>query len=357
MQMSFGSIELVQRLRQDSVLIKINALIDWERLRPSLRGLYKRELSNGGGQEPFDALLMFKAILLGQWHSLSDAGLEQALCVRIDFLHFCGLSLSDAIPDETTLCRFRNRLVVNNKLDGLLADINEQIQSHGLMVKGAIGAVIDATLIKSAARPNKTITLEVDAEGKTVQFEDGSQPGISFTEEQSADPNAAWLKKGRKSYFGYRSYLVVDTQDGYVRGVHTAPANQSEIMHFKAAIDSAHIKANRVYADKGLASHANRQYLKKLKIKSAIMHRAYKNKPLSVRQKLANKLISKKRYIVEQCFGTAKRLFGMERASYFGTIKVNAQVLMKSIGMNLKKAANKIFVDESLKGVVPLNRA
>lgn len=30
MQMSFGSIELAQRLRQDSVLIKIDALIDWE---------------------------------------------------------------------------------------------------------------------------------------------------------------------------------------------------------------------------------------------------------------------------------------------------------------------------------------
>lgn len=75
------------------------------------------------------------------------------------------------------------------------------------------------------------------------------------------------------------------------------------------------------------------------------MHRAYKNKPLSERQKLANKLISKKRYIVEQCFGTAKRLFGMARASYFGMVKVNVQVMLKSICMNLKKAANKIFVN------------
>jgi IS5 family transposase len=98
---------------------------------------------------------MFKAILLGQWHSLSDAALEQALCVRINFLHFCGLSLSDAIPEETTLCWFRNRLVINDRLDGLLASINEQIQSHGLMVKGMTGAVIDATLIESAARSFK----------------------------------------------------------------------------------------------------------------------------------------------------------------------------------------------------------
>ena len=87
------------------------------------------------------------------------------------------------------------------------------------------------------------------------------------------------------------------------------------------------------------------------------MHRAYKNKPLSARQKLANKLISKKRYIVEQCFGTAKRLFIMGRASYFGTVKVNARVILKSICMNLKKAANKIFMEEPSRGSVRPNAA
>ena len=151
MQMSFGTLKLLQRLKRDSVLMKIDALIKWEELRPKLTGLYKRELSHGGGQEPFDALLMFKAILLGQWHSLSDSALEQSLCIRIDFLQFCGLSLSDAIPDETTLCRFRNRLVTSNRLDDLLSSINEQLQSHGLMIKGATGAVIDATLIESVS--------------------------------------------------------------------------------------------------------------------------------------------------------------------------------------------------------------
>ena len=99
MRMSFGTLELAQRLKRDSVLMKIDTLIEWEELRPKLTSLYKRELSHDGRQEPFDGLLMFKAI----WHSLSDAALEQALCVRIDFLQFCGFFLSDAIPDETTL--------------------------------------------------------------------------------------------------------------------------------------------------------------------------------------------------------------------------------------------------------------
>jgi hypothetical protein len=57
MQMSFGTLELAERLNRDNVLLKIEALIEWEELRPKLTGLYKRELSHGGGQEPFDALI------------------------------------------------------------------------------------------------------------------------------------------------------------------------------------------------------------------------------------------------------------------------------------------------------------
>ena len=45
--------------------------------------------------------------------------------------------------------------------------------------------------------------------------------------------------------------------------------------------------------------------------KSGLMHKAEPNKSLRARHKLANKLITKKRYIIEECFGTMKRLFGM----------------------------------------------
>lgn len=353
MQLSFSGMELAQRVKRNSPLTKINALINWEQLRPRFNGLYRREVTHGGGRDPFDCLLMFKAVLLGQWHSLSDPKLEEALLVRIDFLQFCGLELTDTVPDETTLCRFRNRLIKANLLDGLLAEINNQIQAHGLMVKGATGAVIDATLIQSAARPNKTITLDTDdSTGEVIQYEDGSQPGVIYEEKESVDPDATWLKKGKKSHFGYRAYVTVDENDGYVRGVHTAPANESEMNHFRPALEKAHIKANRVYADKGSSSNAHREWLKSNKIKSAIMYRAAKNRALTERQKRANKLISKKRYIVEQCFGTAKRLFGLSRSSYMGAKKVNAQIIMKAICMNLKKMANKILILQPSLGLV-----
>ena len=39
MQMSFGTLELPERLKRDNVLMKIDALIDWKELRPKLTGL------------------------------------------------------------------------------------------------------------------------------------------------------------------------------------------------------------------------------------------------------------------------------------------------------------------------------
>ncbi len=111
MQMSFGSLEVAHRLGKGSTLMKVQQLIDWSQVRKELAGMYRYEQRNAGGQVPFDPVMMFKAIVLGQWHSLSDPKLEEALRVRLDFIAFCGLQLDSVVPDETTLCRFRNRLI------------------------------------------------------------------------------------------------------------------------------------------------------------------------------------------------------------------------------------------------------
>ena len=266
-------------------------------------------------------------------------------------MYFCGLSLADDVPDEATLCRFRNRLITADMLHELLAGVNTQLQDHGLMVKCAHGAVIDATRVQSAARPWRDMIIELDTAGSRRINEDGSIPGratsklISCPETQSVDPDATWVKKGKISHFGYRSYVSVDNKDGYIRGIHTAPANESETPHLQTALGVCDFKPARVYADKGYASAGNRAKLRAQRIKSAIMHRAYKNKPLTARQIKANKIIGKTRYIVDQIFGTAKRLFTMGRSRYLGTHKVNAQFMLKAMCMNLLKAANRITLN------------
>ncbi|MEO7560299.1 MAG: transposase [Nitrosospira sp.] len=226
MQKSSGSIKMEARLRRDSTLMRAHALIDWERLRTQLDGLYKLEVSRTGGREFIDPLVTFKAVLLGQWHSLSDPKLEEALRVRIDFMHFCGLDLSDGAPDETALCRFRNRLIASGRLAGLLAGVNSALQTHGLTIKCAQGALIDATLVPTAAHPKRSMIIELDATGAPKFNEDGSiargtataSPKLAdCTETRSGDPDATWVRKGKKNHFGYSRYVTVASEGSYIR--------------------------------------------------------------------------------------------------------------------------------------------
>lgn len=88
---------------------------------------------------------MFKAILLGQCYSLSDNELEEALRARLDFMLFTGLELADDIPDATTLCRFRNKLIEKKRLKQIFREVNNQLEQMGIQLKEREGAVIDAT--------------------------------------------------------------------------------------------------------------------------------------------------------------------------------------------------------------------
>ena len=100
--------EAADRIGDDDVLAKIDALMDWGAFSPILKHGLGR---SGEGPPGYDPLVLFKCLLIGQWHGLSDPKLERAMKVRLDFMIFCGLDLHAPVPDETTHCRFRNTLV------------------------------------------------------------------------------------------------------------------------------------------------------------------------------------------------------------------------------------------------------
>ena len=98
-------------LVEDSPTWKLHQLIDWEAVSHKLKGLYRREETHDGGPEPYAAPSMFKLMLLGQWHGLSDAQLEQALKVGIDFMVFTGFEPAAGVfPNASTICQFRTGL-------------------------------------------------------------------------------------------------------------------------------------------------------------------------------------------------------------------------------------------------------
>ena len=322
--------EAADRIGDDDVLAKIDALMDWRLFSPILkRGLGR----SGEGPAGYEPLILFKCLLIGQWHGLSDPKLERALKVRLDFMIFCGLDLHARVPDETTHCRFRNALVKGGVYDDLLAEVCAQIEAHGLKLREAEAAIIDATLVDSAARPRT----HIDAPHDRAEDEAPDNPDVHF----SADPDARWVKKGSKSTLGYKAFARSD-EEGFVDRVHTTPANRAESPEFGHMIDGAN--AQRILADKAYASRANRNQLRG-KHRDGIMRKAARNRPLRPSEKRFNKLISKHRFRVEQCFGTMKRLFGLHRARYFGVAKTHAQLALAAIGQNLLKAANKITLN------------
>ena len=202
-------------------------------------------------------------------------------------------------------------------------------------------AIVDATIIESASRPRMKALEEIVTDRNEVDTNQ-DQPRNNQTKYQesvSSDPDAKWLKKGTKFYFGYKSFATID-EEGFVINTHTTPANCAEVN--KLEIMTKNINASRMSGDKAYDSKGNRELLKKKNIKSGIMFKAKRNQPLTHWQKLFNKLISKKRFRIEQSFGTLKRKFKFRKASYQTTTKVQAQFTMKAICLNLLKAVNKI---------------
>lgn len=325
--MSFLKYEARERLK-NSQLIQAFSLIDWEPITQSMGKLGR----SGFGPNGYVPINLLKALILQAWHSLSDESLEEALRVRLDFMVITGL---EKVPDHTTLCRFRNLLISQDLWKDLLGMVNHQLEQRGIKVKESQGAIIDATLIESAARPRK------EMEGMAVdRKEEDNQYVIEERVTLSKDPDATWLKKGKRSYFGYKGFMIIDQEEGYINQVHVTPAHVAEVSELKEVIKNRRDK--RLYGDKGYASQGNKDLLRSKGIKNGLMEKGKRNKPLTHWQKVFNRLISKIRYRVEQGFGTLKRRFKFTRASYVTVPKVQGQMTLKAIAFNLLKASNKV---------------
>jgi len=129
----------------------------------------------------------------------------------LQHIRFGGFSLSSPLPDYSTICRFRNNLLELDLYEKLFEEINQQIESKGILVKESNGAILDATIIESSRRPRKVVEImqEDRKEGET---------DISSTVTYSDDIDAAWIKKGKSAYYGFKAHISVDAKEGHVLG-------------------------------------------------------------------------------------------------------------------------------------------
>lgn len=294
-------------------LDRISGLLDWGRLDSLLSDIYASER----GRPAYPPLVHLRILLLQSWYGLSDPGMEEALGDRLSFRRFAGLGLDERVPDHSSISRFRTLLAKRGLAEQVFAEVVRQLDTKGVTIKQ--GTLIDATVIDAAAA------------------EPSRQKGGGRSQ---ADPDASWVKRPDGSArFGYKLHAAVDLGTGIVRRARVTPANIADVDHGHDLVIG---DERAVYADKGYVGPRLRERLRADRIRNRVQHKAQKNRPLTPRQHLRNRLIGRIRGRIEGVFGTLKRSYGMARMRFMGLVRNEAAILLTLTSWNLARAADQI---------------
>ena len=321
-QLSLADMLVASAVRPNAVLEKIAALVDWKAIEALLAPLRSGRM----GAPAYPSLLLFRALLLQQWFSLSDPALEEALGDRLSFRKFLGLGLSEAVPDHSTLWRFREQLAEQGLTEQAFALIEKQIDGAGFVVKR--GTLIDATLIPSAVNPP-------EPPARPMPPDKDGRPASKLVK-STIDPDAAWTKKERSYHFGYKIHAALDMGSRIVRRAIFTPANINDSV---PGTDLICGDEGIVFADKAYDSNKRRAFLQAKGIRDGIMRRATQWRPLSRKEKKRNEDIATHRAPIEPLFALLKNVYGFARARYRGLARNATAMYIAFTAMNLKRWA------------------
>jgi len=399
---TFSDIAVTSRLeRVNSFLKQIDSIIDFEKLRPVLNknGIGTK---NVVGLKAYDNVLMFKVLLLQKYYNLSDKVAEEALCVNLLFMRFVGISLEDSVPDDTTICRFRNSLLKHKLYDKLFDSINKQLEDKNLIAKTGKSVLVDATLIKSEntqiknkskeqrkddrpkvqshndkldvlleeelnskkpskkkiksllkAKEHNSRTLknkEIDNEQKIDTKKIKISQDIIEKEEDSYNFKDKIDKEVRTGYHaskrtytqGYKVHIAVDETSGVILKAMTTFANTADIDTVKPFVESIK-NLDSFYADKAYKSADIDAHLETNNIKNMI---CLKEKQNMTNEQIKNQRLEEKnkhkiRAKVEHRFAHIKTHMKQSTTKFIGLVRNNMNFTIICLASNLKLLAHK----------------
>jgi len=263
----------------------INTRINWQKLlKPIEEKIEKgKQNSSSAGRRRFDLLLIVKCFILQTIYNLSDPRLEEEIADRRSFQIFLDINSLDSIPDETTICRYREmfaRLSLDKKL---FNKFNKQLTSLNMIV--GKGTIVDATIKQAQA-----------------------------TYRSNRDKDADFTKKRGKTYYGYKGHIAIDEDSEVIKTVEFTKASVHDSSAFDQLVDYSE---KAVFADKGYANKIRRNKLETNGIFDGILSKGYRDQPLSKSDKRLNKLLSTIRNRVERPFAFMKRVLQYNRCSYY----------------------------------------
>jgi transposase, IS5 family len=159
-------------------------------LVPGVEAALARSDRAKGGRPAYDAVKMFKVLVLQMLYTLSDDATEYQLKDRLSFMRFCGLALHDPVPDAKTTWLYREQLTRAGAIDRLFARFDAILRERGYLGMG--GQIVDATVVE-ARRPRLN-----RAEKATIKGS-GAPADWKPARTRQVDRDGRWtLKRGKK---------------------------------------------------------------------------------------------------------------------------------------------------------------
>jgi IS5 family transposase len=305
-QIGFEDWALAQRTRPNEVLEKIAALVDFSEAEKRLEATYS-ELGRPGHR----AAVLLRVMLLQHLYGLSDPQAEAQLGDRLSFQKFVGLRAGEAVPDETTICRFRQRMIEARLHERLLELLNQQLEASGYLVKRT--TLVDATLVESSrTRPDHQVALQG----------------------QAPDPDARYTRKGNQRYYGYKAHVSTDGDAQLICRAKITAANVDDSLVFAELIDGP---TRAVYADKIYDNRKNRQWLAEHGIANGILKKSGKYLKLTAEEHQRNGRRGRKRRLIERVFAHFKKWQHYRCVRYLGLVKNQLELTLKAVTYNLRR--------------------
>ena len=242
-------------------------------------------------------------------YNLSDPAMEDLLYEAESVRRFCGLTLSEAIPDESTILHFRHLLERHDLGTALFETINAHLARRGLRLRE--GTIVDATIIEA--------------------------PASTKNRQRERDPEMHQTKKGNAWHFGMKLHIGVDAGTGQVHSLRATAANVADVTE---AHHLLHGGEREAYGDAGYrgvekrAEQAHASVAWRVAMGPALRRQLA---PGSAEARAQRRLASV-RAKVEHPFLTVKRRFGYGKVRYRGLAK-NRERLAFLLGLGNLLAA------------------
>ena len=304
--------------RSTQFLSEMRPLIPYDAIEAVLieKGIYKPNKGKQG-RPSIPASVLVGALFLQSWYGLSDPMTEELIHDRISFRKFLDIKDEDTIPDETTICKFRNALIRENLMETIFDQVKSQMTEKNLILNE--GTLVDATLIHASEPKRKK-----DENGKVISNE-------------AADSDATYTSKRGVKHHGYKMHIATD-RAGVIKDIRTTTAK----VHDSQMIDElTEDETKAIFADSGYMSQERKRSLREKGIYTGIIERRVRGQSeLRAKQSRNNSRFSKIRSIVEMPFAFIKRLMSYTETRYIGLHKNTQHHYLIAAAYNLRRMPN-----------------